>query len=79
LSAKKGIGKKQIFAIFCNNIANTHEEIGQIDKGEKMLQRVIYYFLFLSNKSNVDKSVIQNELKRAYLKYKDFADKNNLT
>lgn len=69
---------KQIFAISCNNIAYTHEEIGEIEKGEKMLQRVIYYFLYLPIEDKSDHSVIQNELKRAFFTYKDFADRNNI-
>jgi hypothetical protein len=69
---------KQIFAISCNNIAFTYEGIGEIKKGEKMLQRVIYYFLFLTKESQEDNSIIQNELKRALFTYTDFADRNNL-
>jgi tetratricopeptide (TPR) repeat protein len=73
-----GIPQKQIFAISCNNIANTCEEIGEIEKGEKMLQRVIYYFLFLTKERRGNISMIQNELKRALFTYTDFADRNNL-
>jgi|GEM_PF-904039 len=74
---EKGIPFLQLFAISCNNIAFTYEEMGEIEKGKKMLKRVIYYFVFLS-KGQADDSVIQNELKRALLTYKDFADKNAL-
>ncbi len=78
LEAKeKGIPFMQVFAISCNNIAFTYEEMGEIEKGNKMLQRVIYYFLFLAN-GQTDDSVIKNELKRALLTYKEFADKNAL-
>lgn len=73
----KGIPFMQVFAISCNNIAFTYEEMGEIEKCKKMLKRVIYYFLFLS-KDQTDVSIVQNELKIALLTYKDFADKNAL-
>ena len=69
---------KQIFAISCNNIAYTHEGMNEIGKGEKMLKRVIYYFLFLTIESQGNNSIIQNELKRALFTYTDFADRNDL-
>lgn len=72
---EKGIPFLQVFAISCNNIAFTYDEMGEIEKGEKMLKRVIYYFIFLSEGQAHD-SVIQNELKTAHLTYKHFADKN---
>lgn len=72
---EKGIPFMQVFAISCNNIAFTYEEMGEIEKGKKMLERVIYYFIFLS-KGKANNSVIQNGLRRAFLTYKHFADKN---
>jgi tetratricopeptide (TPR) repeat protein len=73
-----GVPHKQIFAISCNNIAYTYEEIGEIKKGEKMLQRVVYYFLFLTKENQGNNSIIQKELKRALFTYIDFANRNNL-
>jgi len=73
-----GIPFIQVFAISCNNIAFTYEEMGQIEKSKKMLERVVYYFLYLTKGKQVDLNEIQSELKRAILTYKEFVDRNGI-
>lgn len=68
----------QIFAISCNNIAFTYENLARIDEGEKMLKRVIYFLLLQSNNKSINPLEIQNELKRAMLNYTEFASRNNI-
>lgn len=79
LEAKRtGIPVIQIFAISCNNIAYTYENIGMIVEGEKMLKRVIYFLLLQSNNKSLNSAEIQNELKRAMLNYTEFANRNSI-
>ncbi len=74
-----GIPFMQVFAISCNNIAFTYEEMGHAEKGKKMLERVVYYFLSLAKGESAYRNKIQNELKRAVLTYKEFADRNDIS
>lgn len=75
---RTGIPVIQIFAISCNNMAFTYENIGMIYEGEKMLKRVIYFLLLPSNSKFISNAEIQNELKRAMLNYTEFAERNNI-
>ena len=77
-AARKGIPFMQIFAISCNNVAFTYEEMGEVESCKKMLERVVYYFLFLSRDGQADDAALQNELKRAFLTYKDFSGRYGL-
>ena len=72
-AARLGIPFMQIFAISCNNVAFNYEEMGEIKQCKKMLERVIYYFLFLIEGGQADDPAVQNELKRAFFTYKDFS------
>lgn len=73
-----GIPFIQIFAISCNNIAFTYEKMGLSQKGEKMLQRVVYFLVFQHEKTEHNSREIQSELKRAMLNYNEFANRNTL-
>lgn len=73
-----GIPVIQIFAISCNNIAYTYENIGLIEEGEKMLKRVIYFLLLQSNNKSLNPAEIQNELKGAMFNYTEFAKRNGI-
>ena len=77
-ATRKGIPFMQIFVISCNNIAFTYEEMGEVESCKKMLERVIYYFLFLSREGQANDAALQNELKRAFLTFKDFSDRHGL-
>lgn len=68
----------QLFAISCNNIAYTYEEMQMKKKGGEMLKRVIYFLLTLVESSSVNQNEIQSELKRAMLNYTDYAKRNGL-
>ena len=68
----------QLFAISCNNIAFTYEEMKMQKKGGKMLKRVIYFLLTLGVTSTVNSDEIQSELKIAMLNYADYAERNSL-
>lgn len=67
----------QVYIISCNNLANTYEELGKLEKAENMLKRTVYYLLHLSGNKGLNMSEIQSELKRATLAYVRFAEKNN--
>lgn len=75
---KAGIPFMQIFAISCNNIAFTYEKIGLVDKGEKMLKRVVYYLIHISKAATLDAKEVQNELTRAILNYTKYASRNDM-
>jgi len=75
---RTGIPVIQIFAISCNNIAYTYENIGMLENGEKMLKRVIYFLLLQSNNKFISTAEIQNELKRAMINYTEFANRNSI-
>ncbi|MFD2034587.1 tetratricopeptide repeat protein [Belliella marina] len=62
----------QVYIISCNNISNTYKELGQFEEAEKMLRRVIFYLLHLSNQEGVDIQILQSELKKATLSLLDF-------
>lgn len=68
----------QLFAISCNNIAYTYEEMQMKKKGGKMLKRVIYFLLTLVESNKVNPDEIQSELKKAMLNYADYAKRNGL-
>lgn len=65
----------QVYVISCNNLANTYEELGNLEEAENMLKRSIYYLLQLVNNKNLNKLEIQSELKRATLAYMRFVEK----
>lgn len=73
-----GIPSIQTFVISCNNLAFTHEKMGQFDKGSKMLKRAIYFLMIKSKNSYLNGNEIQAELKRAMLNYLDYAERNAL-
>lgn len=73
-----GIPFMQVFAISCNNLANTYEELGELEEAQKMMKRVIYFLLHLSNNQDLDPSEIQSELQRASLTYSSFAEKHQI-
>jgi tetratricopeptide (TPR) repeat protein len=75
---RSGIPFIQVFSISCNNLANTYEEMGELEDAAKMLKRVVYFLLHLSNDQDLNASEIQSELKRASLAYSSFADKHQL-
>ncbi|UII34562.1 tetratricopeptide repeat protein [Fulvivirga ulvae] len=72
-----GIPFIQVYVISCNNLANTYEEMGQLEEAEKMLKRVIYYLLHMAGNDTLNIEEIQSELKRASLCYVRFADENH--
>lgn len=67
----------QVYIISCNNLANTYEELGNLEEAENMLKRTVYYLLHLSANKALNPDKIQSELKRATLAYVRFAEKNN--
>lgn len=67
----------QVYIISCNNLANTYEELGKLEKAENMLKRTVYYLLHLSGNKGLNMNEIQSELKRAALAYVRFTEKNN--
>ena len=77
-ATRLGIPFMQIFAISCNNMAFTYEEMGEVGLGKKMLERVVHYFLFLSQENQTNGVILQNELKRAFLTYRDFSVRQGL-
>lgn len=67
----------QVYIISCNNLANTHEELGQTQEAENMLKRAVYYLLHLTGNKELDMDEIQSELKRAAIAYVHFVEKTN--
>ena len=67
----------QVYIISCNNLTNTYEELGKLEKAENMLKRTVYYLLHLSGNKELNMNEIQSELKRATLAYVRFTEKNN--
>ncbi len=65
----------QVYIISCNNLANTYKELGQKEEAENMLQRAVYYLLYLSDNILLDRDEIQSELHRAVLVYTGFLEK----
>lgn len=68
----------QVYIISCNNLANTYEELGNLEEAENMLKRTVYYLLHISSNKELDIGEIQLELKKATLSYMRFAEKNNI-
>lgn len=68
---------EKIYIISCNNLANTYEELGLIEKAENMLKRAIYYLLHLAGNRELKKGEIQSEIVRATVNYIRFAEKRN--
>lgn len=68
----------QVYIISCNNLANTYEELGNLEESENMLKRAVYYLLHLIGNKALNISEVQSELKRATLAYVRFAEKNNV-
>jgi hypothetical protein len=68
----------QVFVISCNNLANTHEELGQLEEAENMLQRAVYFLLHSFTRQEHDASRIRPELSRACLNYVHFADTHKI-
>lgn len=73
-----GIPYLQIYAISCNNIAFTYEKMADVEKGEKMLKRVLFYLLLKIEQGDSHNPEIQSELKRAMLTYSEYAERNQL-
>lgn len=67
----------QVYIISCNNLANTYEELGNLEEAKNMLKRTVYYLVHLSANKELNSNEIQSELKRATLAYVRFAEKNN--
>ncbi|WP_062061231.1 hypothetical protein [Aquimarina longa] len=67
----------QIYAISCNNIANTYEELKQYEESENTLKRLVYYLLYFTNDDCMNTNEIQIELKRATTNYINFVNKNS--
>lgn len=68
----------QIFAISCNNIAYTYENMGLLEEGEIMLKRVIYYLLIQIKNEQLHTEMVGSELKRAMLNYSQYANRNGM-
>ena len=65
----------QVFIISCNNMANTYEELGQLEKAEKMLCKSVYFVVYLLNHYSDERAEslhLENELKRTVLAYTNF-------
>ena len=58
-------------------MANCYQEIKDLKNAEEMLQKVIYFLLYLYEK-NYKKEEIQGELKKSVISYINFIQKNNL-
>ncbi|EAY28121.1 hypothetical protein [Microscilla marina] len=71
-----GIPFMQVYIISCNNIAYTYEVLGSKKEAKYMLRRVLYYLVDLLKHKKVKVTLVQTELKRAYLAYLQFAEKN---
>jgi tetratricopeptide (TPR) repeat protein len=72
---RAGIPLVQVFIISCNNMANTYEELGQLDKAEKMLRRSVYFVIHLINHYSGERAEslhLESELKRTMLAYSNF-------
>jgi tetratricopeptide (TPR) repeat protein len=67
-----GIPFMRVFAISCNNIAHAYEVQGELLEAEKMLKRLIYFFLNLTSNQGVIPAEVDSELKLAYLNYAGF-------
>ena len=80
----------QLYVVSCNNLANCYQEIKDLKNAEEMLQKVIYFLLYLYEKNykkekreiseleNYKKEEIQGELKKSVISYINFIQKNNL-
>lgn len=68
----------QVYLISCNNLANTYEELGHMEKAEKILKQSVYYLLYLHEKKDVNTDEIESELKKATLRYIRFTRKYNI-
>lgn len=68
----------QVYIISCNNLANTYEELNQLEETENILKRTVYYLLHLKGNQKLNKGEIQAELTKASLTYVRFAEKINI-
>jgi len=62
----------QLYLISCTNLMYTYIALCRFDDAETMLNRMLYYLLHLLENENMDKYLIQAELKRVTLTYLDF-------
>jgi hypothetical protein len=71
----------QVFIISCNNLANTYEELGNLQEAEKILRRSLHFVLHLMNvysEESIESLHLVNELKRTVLAYSNFCQKKGL-
>ncbi|AEL25113.1 hypothetical protein [Cyclobacterium marinum] len=68
----------QIFVISCNNMANTYEELCKPEKTEKLLKRVVYFLLTLSEQGLVSSEVLHNEMRLSMINFTDYVKRNGL-
>ena len=79
VAINSGIPFMRVFAISCNNLAHAYEVLGELLEAEKMLKRVIYFLLNLSNNQDIIPAEIDSELKLAYLNYVGFARQHKIS
>jgi tetratricopeptide (TPR) repeat protein len=75
---RAGIPLVQVFIISCNNLANTHEELGQLEKAEKMLRRSVHFVIYLLkhySEERAESLYLERELKSTVLNYCDFCQR----
>ncbi len=68
-----GIPSIQVYIISCNNLANTYQELGNIERAGVVLKRSVYYLLNLLKNNLADVQEVQSELRRAVLNYCNFS------
>ena len=68
----------QVFIISFNNMANTYEELGKPERTEKLLKRVVYFLLTLSEQGLVSNEVLHNEMRLSMINFSDYAKKKGL-
>ncbi|MXV37728.1 tetratricopeptide repeat protein [Flavobacteriaceae bacterium Ap0902] len=68
----------QVYIISCNNLANTYQELGELEKAEEMLRRSFYFLLHIASKKIIDFEEIQREIKKVVLNYTQFMTQNEV-
>ncbi|MGI9527352.1 MAG: tetratricopeptide repeat protein [Weeksellaceae bacterium] len=68
----------QVYIISCNNLANTYQELGELEKAEEMLRRTFYFLIHIASQDVIDFEEIQREIKKVVLNYTQFMKQNKV-
>ncbi|MGG5507804.1 MULTISPECIES: tetratricopeptide repeat protein [unclassified Myroides] len=65
----------QVYIISCTNLANTYEELQEMELAHSFFKRAIYFLIHLLEHPSVSGETIQGDLKQALLNYADFTSR----